>query len=187
MHKYAIQANYDMAADKIASGSWTVDSADGLVIGSKGKAFTRTNNWGYIQIKFRHPADWRKDVAVVAHRVIWESVYGPLPEHLHINHINGAKTDNRLANLELVTPTENARHAHATGLTHGLAGVKNGNAKLTDTQAKSIYTRVHQGENPRELGVEYGVSREVVSNIKAGYSWTHATGAPRRFRNSANA
>lgn len=182
MHQYAIQSNYDMAADKIGSGAWTVDAGSGHVIGTKGQPFKRTNNWGYIQIKFRHPEDWRKDVAVVAHRVIWESVHGPLPEHLHINHINGNKTDNRLSNLELVTPADNIRHAYATGLNVGIKGVENPNAKLTEEYVADIYRRARSGEQPLAIAVEYGISREVVSNIKNGWSWTEVTGAIKRVR-----
>ena len=53
----------------------------------------------------------------LCHRLVWEAVHGPVPEGYEINHINGIKNDNRLANLELVTHQENMQHAKRTGLT----------------------------------------------------------------------
>ena len=45
-----------------------------------------------------------------AHRLVWLYVYGELPKQL-IDHINGIKTDNRIANLREVSVFENARNA----------------------------------------------------------------------------
>lgn len=109
-------ANYEIAAHLVDAGEWRVDAAQGLVFGKQGRPFRRTNTWGYIQIKFRDPENWRVDRAVLAHRVIWETVHGPLAPDLTINHINGNKQDNRMVNLEAVTQAENVRHAFATGL-----------------------------------------------------------------------
>lgn len=41
--------------------------------------------------------------AVFMHRAIWEAVYGKIPYGLHVHHLNGNKSDNRLNNLSLVT------------------------------------------------------------------------------------
>ena len=57
----------------------------------------------------------------LAHRLAWLYVYGCWPS-LHIDHINGEKTDNRIANLREATNGENmqnqrrARSNSKTGL-----------------------------------------------------------------------
>ncbi len=50
------------------------------------------------------------------HRLVLVAFVGPCPEGLEVNHKNGIKTDNRLANLEYVTRSENNLHAFRTGL-----------------------------------------------------------------------
>ncbi len=43
------------------------------------------------------------------HRIVWEAFVGPIPEGMQINHINEIKTDNRLDNINLLTPSENQK------------------------------------------------------------------------------
>lgn len=45
-----------------------------------------------------------------AHRVIWELNYGPIPQGMQIDHINGIRDDNRLVNLRICTKAENGRN-----------------------------------------------------------------------------
>ena len=59
------------------------------------------------------------------HRLAWLYVYGSWPEQ-QIDHINGDRADNRIANLRDVSPkqnTHNQRQAHRNNLS-GLLGVR---------------------------------------------------------------
>ena len=40
------------------------------------------------------------------HRLVWEKHNGPIPTGMQIHHINGNIHDNRIANLELVSPSK---------------------------------------------------------------------------------
>lgn len=58
---------------------------------------------GYITVWFNGKNDYM-------HRVIWEFVNGPIPEGMVVDHINGDRSDNRLVNLRLATPSQNAQN-----------------------------------------------------------------------------
>lgn len=67
------------------------------------EAFTADNGLGY-------KSGFINGVAVKAHRAAWAFHYGEWPS-LHLDHINGDRSDNRICNLRTVTPKENARNA----------------------------------------------------------------------------
>lgn len=59
----------------------------------------------------------------MSHRLAWLYVYGAWPEH-EIDHINGIRDDNRIANLREATRAENAQNrAKQSNNTSGLIGV----------------------------------------------------------------
>ena len=104
---------YDLAQKRIRNGDWRVDPERGLLFGVQGRPFANKRqgpHGGYIVCT---PDNQH---TILVHRIIWEYVNGPITEGLVINHLNGVKDDNRIANLEMVTFRENNVHAYETGL-----------------------------------------------------------------------
>ena len=77
------------------------------------EAFTSKTKSGYAQGSVC-------DVPCYAHRIIWTMVHGIVDGE--IDHINGVKDDNRLANLRVVTISENMRN-RAASRSHNTSGV----------------------------------------------------------------
>lgn len=62
------------------------------------------------------------------HRLAWFYTHGVWPPH-EIDHINGVKTDNRLANLRLVTHSENQHNIRARKNSAAFTGVRRSASK----------------------------------------------------------
>lgn len=69
------------------------------------RAFTSKDAHGYFQGELFN-------VAFKAHRVVWALVHGEWPVD-QLDHINGDRADNRIANLRVVSGSENMRNARA--------------------------------------------------------------------------
>lgn len=67
-----------------------------------GKTAGTINNHGYVAIKI-------VDSSFQAHRLAWLYVNKSMPNGF-VDHINRVKTDNRIANLRVVTPSENTEN-----------------------------------------------------------------------------
>ena len=110
---------------------------------------------GYYQIGLRKQSivKW-----YLVHRLVYEAFNGSIPEGLQVNHINEIKTDNRLENLNLMTPKENTNW----GTRNERCSKKQINGKLSkpvlqftlDNILIKEYASTHQVE--RELGFANG-------------------------------
>lgn len=115
---------------------YTINS-DGTIHGVKGILKTYNNGIGYHFVRL-YPDDGTKPKNLYVHRLVAEA-FIPNPEgKAEVNHINGDKGDNRVENLEWVSPSENKHHAIQTGL-----HIPNGGPKgHKHTKARSKYHNV---------------------------------------------
>ena len=101
------------------------------------------------------------------HRLVCESFIGS--SELPVNHINGKKDDNRLCNLEYVTPTENTLHARR--VLGGGRGGKVNTARLTEQDVIKIAQRCKDGEAAESIAQDWGVATSTINRIALGRSW----------------
>ena len=114
-----------------------------------------------------------KSFTVVVHRLVMEAFVGPQPSFLHeTNHKNGIKDDNRVDNLEWLTPVQNNAHAVSMGLWHPHKGESHGMAKLKASDIPVI--RACEGkETSGQVAKRYGVTGTAIYTIWKRINWKH--------------
>lgn len=122
---------------------------------------------GYLTVSLH-----RKSYTV--HSIV-RAAFLPGGDGLVINHKDGNKQNNRLENLELVTSSENNRHAFTHGLrkAHTMRGEQITTSVLTDSQVRSIRAALANGDSCASIGRAFGVSRTTISKIKNLKNWNH--------------
>ncbi len=116
---------------------------------------------GYLALALQMP-DTKRLAKVMAHRLVWETAHGPIPEGMQINHKDLDKTNNRLSNLEVVTPAENIRHSYANGRTIPwsvtTSGMWRGKPRVTDETKLAICAMRERGAFLSEIAKHFGIS-----------------------------
>lgn len=104
------------------------------------------------------------------HRLVAETFIKPENLSLQVDHINGVKTDNRVSNLEWVTPRENTLRSVRLGLKP--RGEKHGNSKLKQKEVEIIRDLYQTGKHSqRKLGAFFGVSHWTIGRIVNNKMW----------------
>jgi hypothetical protein len=104
------------------------------------------------------------------HRVVAEAFYGPALGR-QVNHKNGNKQDNRVENIEWVTPKENSLHSYR--VLHNKQGSKHPMAKLTEACISTIRNMLANGQTMGSIGRRFGVHLSTVRDIRTGRTWSH--------------
>lgn len=104
------------------------------------------------------------------HRVITAAFLGSCPEGLQVNHINGDPSDNRICNLEYVTPKENMKHrADVLGMTQ--YGTDNPANRLSEDNVREIRKLRATGMTYKRIADTFGVTPSAAQNIIYGKTW----------------
>lgn len=127
---------------------------------------------GYYEISFC--AKKSKKVTKRVHQLVATAFISNPYNKPHINHINGIKTDNRVENLEWVTPKENVQHAIKNNLIGYLFGEDHQNTHLTKEDVEFIrnnYKYRSKEWNTTTLSKKFGISLQTVLNIVNKKVW----------------
>ena len=101
----------------------------------------------------------------------------PIPEgytlnELEADHINGKCFDDRLENIQWLTPEENRTKSYTTD-GNLFYGELNGATKLKEKTVRKIVKDLAKGKTPKELSKKYGINSATIIDIRIGRTWTH--------------
>ena len=109
---------------------------------------------------------------ILVHRAVMLAFAGrpTVPTHV-VNHKDGNKENNCLDNLEYVSPSENIRHAYATGLARGKKGEENPMAVLNQDTVAAIRTLHSTGWSLSRISRAFRLDLSRVRRIVIGEIW----------------
>ena len=124
------------------------------------------NRKGYLSLKLSQDGKLK---TTKMHTLVALAFLGDRPPGMQINHKDGDKKNNSLLNLEYISGSDNIKHAIALGLYRPNYQLR-GTPKLTREQVLEIRQKFGTA-TLREIGKQYGVSREAIIAIKYGRNW----------------
>jgi hypothetical protein len=167
----------ELIACALANGDVICDFDTGKVYGTRGPGGMKLDKPR--ELGMVHPSGYTiinlsaggEKKQVKAHRLIWMAAYGAIPDGYVVDHINNDKSDNRLSNLQILTPENNSHKACADGLYK--SGEENGRAKLTaEIRTHILHDYLAGGTSYRQLAERYGVSKSRIGQIINETDWT---------------
>ena len=97
------------------------------------------------------------------HRCVWVWLNGAIPDGYEINHIDAERGNNRIENLELVTHSENMRHAVKIGNFNAKKAEDSGRAVFSNDEVRTMRYLYAQGWTIKQIGALFGKEKYWVS------------------------
>lgn len=126
-------------------------------------------NSGYYKISLHNNGISKRCVPI--HRLVAETFIVNHKNKPFVNHIDGNKLNNNVANLEWCTHAENHKHASELGLME--SGEDRYNSKLTEEHVKEIRKEYKTNSNTsqRKLAKKHNVSQRLIWNVVNNKAW----------------
>lgn len=125
-----------------------------------------TNKAGYKRVGLWANGECR---LLYVHRIVAASFLGP--SELDVNHINGDKSDNRIANLEYVTKSQNMRHA--ADVIKTISGPSAPLAKLSVSDVEELRAIHRSGVSAYAIARRFGIHHSTAWRIATRQTWKH--------------
>lgn len=124
---------------------------------------------GYLQVYLCNNGKYQR---CVVHRLVATHFISNPDNKPEVNHIDANKSNNKVENLEWVTPSENIRHSFEIGLINR-GGENHPSNKLTEDDVRTIKKMLMDGVRMCEIEEKFKgvISRATICDIKAGRTW----------------
>lgn len=175
--KFSEMTTDEYIAWNIYEGNTLVDIENGKVYRTRGPGgikldepieMSGSNVKGYLCVNIRNG---KTKIQCKIHRIVWIAAHGIIPDGYVIDHINNDKQDNRISNLQMLTPEENSHKAKEDGLYPEKEEASQ--AKITN-EVHDLIQHVYKNEDVtiRELAERFGISKSRVHQIIHEKGWT---------------
>lgn len=108
---------------------------------------------------------------LLAHRVVYELTFGPIPEGMYVCHRCDNPSCCNPDHLFLGTAAEN--NADSRQKDRHVRGERQPAAKLTDAAVNEILGLIEAGESDATIARHFPVSQSRITRIRQGKAWTH--------------
>lgn len=107
------------------------------------------------------------------HGLVLEAFVGPCPTGCISNHKDYNRANNRIHNLEYLTPKQNYQHSYSRIFMALSRGEKHPFAKLKCSDIPEIFRLRKEGVSQRNIGLRFSVAAGTIADVIYGKTWKH--------------